>query len=421
MLRKLLFHRTPDAAEGGGGNDRYMEAIDKLGKKHTKEIEAVKSEQDKAVAAVKAQLEKQFEEDLLKAKNEAADAKKTAEDLEKKMGTMQFQVGEPRIKTFFAELGEKLTEHKADLGKKTPFNFSMDRKAVGDMSSANTTGNYFISPDTRPGIVLRPYEEVHMRNLLPTGSTTSDTIRHVRDMGGEGGPDMVAPAAQKPQMDRDLEIFDANVRKIAVWLRVPEEMIEDIPYLQSFLTNIGVEEMLLVEDQQILYGDGTGQNLSGLFTNAVSFTAGTSVIAAPNRFDALRAARKQMRLSRRRPTFYLVSPDDYFMMTSAKDTTNNYILMGGGNGIIPNLDGVLLVEHTEIADNDFLAGDRRAAEIVFRSNIRTNFYEQDRDNAIKNLVTIVIEERLALPIYYENGFVKGTFTGTGGAIPDLTS
>lgn len=416
-MKFYYLFRDPDEKDKGGGSEAILKGIKDLGEQQKKQVKDIEERQQKALDDAK----KILEEDVAKANARAQKAEEKAEELEKKMGTLNMQAGEPRIKTFYAELGEKMTEHKDQLSKKTPFNFSMERKAVGDMSSANTVGNYFISPDTRPGIVLRPYEEVHMRSLLPTGSTTSDTIRHVRDMGGEGGPDMVAPAAQKPQMDRDLEIFDANVRKIAVWLRVPEEMIEDIPYLQSFLTNIGVEEMLLVEDQQILYGDGTGQNLSGLFTNAVAFTAGTSVIAAPNRFDALRAARKQMRLARRRPTFYLVSPDDYFMMTSAKDTTNNYILMGGGNGIIPNLDGVLLVEHTEIADNDFLAGDRRAAEIVFRSNIRINFYEQDRDNAIKNLVTIVIEERLALPIYYENGFVKGTFTGVGGAITDLAA
>jgi hypothetical protein len=46
------------------------------------------------------------------------------------------------------------------------------------------------------------------------------------------------------------------------------------------------------------------------------------------------------------------------------------------------------------------------------------FFDQDRDNAIKNMVTIVIEERLALPIYYTDGLVKGTFSA---AITDLTS
>lgn len=312
-------------------------------------------------------------------------------------------------KSFPEELEAKLTEKKADLGNRKQFNFDLDRKTVGDMSASNLTGSYFIQPDVRAGVVVKPYNQVHMRDILPLGRTASNVIRHVRDNGGEGGPTTVAAGAEKPQMDRDLSIEDASVRKIATWLRIPEEMIEDIPYLTSFITNIGTEEVMAVEDTQILYGDGTGQNLSGLFTNATAFAAGTSVLPAPNEFDVLRAARKQMRTLKRTPSFALVSPSDYFTMTSAKDLNNNYILLGGGNGLVPTLDGVPIIEMNQVADGDFLVGDRNAAEIVFRSNVNIRFYDQDRDNAIKNMVTIVIEERLALPIYYVSGFIKGTF------------
>jgi HK97 family phage major capsid protein len=324
-----------------------------------------------------------------------------------------------QVKAFNEEIAEKLTEHKSKLSGGNKFSFDMESKAVGNMgSSANLTGNYFVTPDVRPGIILKPYEEIHMRNILQVGSTSSNVIRHIRDNGGEGGPAMVAEAALKPQMDRDLSIEDANVRKIATYLRVPEEMIEDIPYLSSFLANRGTEEVMKKEDEQVLYGDGTGQNLSGLFTNATAFAAGAAIVTTPNRFDVLRALRLQMRKSFRKPSFYLVSPLDYFLMSSVKDTTNNYVLLGGGNGLVPNLDGVPVIETTGLADGDFIGVDKLAAEMAFRSNINVRFYEQDQDNAIKNMVTIVIEERLALPIYYTNGLVKGTFAT---AITDLTS
>lgn len=332
----------------------------------------------------------------------------------------QMQITAGGLKSFDAEIEELLTKSKDQLARKQKFDITLNRKAVGNMTSAGSlTGSYFVSPDTRPGIVLKAYEEAHMRNLLPVGSTTSNIIRHVRDNGGEGGPAMVAEGGTKPQMDRDLSIEDASVRKIATYLRIPEEMIEDIPYITGFLTSMGTQEVLSLEDTQILYGDGTGQNLSGLFTNATAFAPGaTAIIATPNRFDVLRAARMQMRKAKRKPTFALLSPFDYFMMTSAKDTTGNYILQGGGNGLVPNLDGVPLYEHTAVVDGDFLLGDRMAAEIDFRSNLSIRFFDQDQDNAIKNLVTVVIEERLALPIYYTSGFLKGTFAA---GITDLTS
>lgn len=332
----------------------------------------------------------------------------------------QFNLAGKGLKSYEAELEEALTKSAKNLETKTKFTLNLERKAVGDFSSAgNLTGSYFVPSDMKPGIVLRPYESIHMRNLFPIGRTTSNLIRHMRDNGGEGGPTVVAEGATKPKMDRDLSIEDANVRKIATYMRIPEEMIEDIPYITGFLTNMGTQEVLSVEDTQILYGDGTGQNLSGLFTNATAFAAGAAVIgASSNRFDVLRAARMQMKKLKRTPSFALVSPFDYFVMTSAKDTTNNYILQGGGNGLVPTLDGVPIIELTTVTDGDFLLGDRMAAEIDFRSNISVRFFEQDQDNAIKNMVTIVIEERLALPIYYTNGFIKGTFAT---AITDLAT
>jgi HK97 family phage major capsid protein len=322
-----------------------------------------------------------------------------------------------------------LTEKEAALkayktGEGKGFSITMDRKVVGNLSSSgNLTGSYFVPPTLVPGVILQPYEEVHMRNILPVGQTNSNVIRYVRDMGGEGGPGMVAEAGTKPQIDRDLQVFDANVRKIATYMRVPEEMMDDIPYLSSFLTQIGTEEVMLLEDEQILYGDGTGQNLSGLETNSTAFSgtglgiAGGS-LPTPNHFDVLRAARTQARLLKRRPTVALVNPGDYYKMESTKDTTGNYLFLGGGNGINPgrNVGGLTVIDHTAVEPDDFFVLDPRAAAIFDRTGLTVRFYDQDQDNAIKNLITIVIEKRLALPIYYTTGIIFGTFTD---AITDL--
>ena len=334
-----------------------------------------------------------------------------------------------RIKNFDSELGEKLTAKLTDLKKfktdKKGFGaIELEAKAVGNMgSSASLTGSYFVAPTVVPGIELKPFEQIHMRQLLPTGQTTSNVVRYIRDNGGEGGPAMVAEAATKPQQDRDLQIYDANVRKLATYFRVPEEMIDDIPYLQSFLSQIGIEEVMVVEDTQILYGDGTGQNLSGLFTNATAFAAGTSVVTAPNNFDVLLAARKQARVAKYNPNIALVAPIDFYDMIEKKDTTNNYLFLGGGNGLdVPGVitmrTGLRVVEHTSVTAGDFLVFDPSKAAVFDRAGTTVRFYDQDQDNAIKNLITIVIEKRLALPIYQPAAFIKGTFAT---AITDLTS
>lgn len=329
------------------------------------------------------------------------------------------------VKGFEGELSEKLHKNAEKLRSakesKKGFAIEMDSKAVGDMaSSTSLTGSYFVQPTVVPGVSVRPYESVHVRDLLPKGTTNSNTVRFVVDNGGEGGPTTVAEGATKPQIDRDLQIKDAPVRKIATYFRVPEEMIEDIDYLSSFLSQIGIEEVMAVEDTQVLYGDGTGQNLSGFNTQGTAFAAGTSVIGATaNQFDVIGAAKKQLRNAKfGGPLYALVNPTDYFDMMYKKDTAGNYLFQSN-QGVTPmQKDGVTILEHTAVNAGGFFVFAPRAAAIFDRAGTSVRLYDQDQDNAIKNLWTIVIEKRLALPVYYPTAIIRGTFST---AITDLTS
>lgn len=419
MKHNFLFTRQFEPETKGGGTELVLKAIEKSQTETKGLIDGVKTDLTNQLNTKAGELQ----DEISSAKGTSQKALEKAEEIEKKMSTSGMG-GHGGQKSFGQQVEEQLTANKTNLptsvGKK--FSFEINTKAVGNMgSSASLTGSYFVAPTVVPGVILQPYNQAHMRDVLNVGSTDSNVIRYVRDNGGEGGPAMTAEAATKPQMDRDLQIYDANVRKLATYLRVPEEMIEDIPYLTSFLTNVGTQEVLAVEDTQILYGDGTGQNLSGIANsgNFTAYAAGTSVVDTPNNYDVLASAVKQMRVAKRMPTVHLVNPIDYFAMISTKDSTHNYILQGGGNGLIPaTAGGIPIVQMNQVASGDFITLDKNAAQIFFRSNINVRFYEQDQDNAIKNLVTIVIEERLALAIYYTTGIIKGTFSA---AITDLTS
>lgn len=328
------------------------------------------------------------------------------------------------IKGFEGELHEKLQKNADKLRSaketKKGFSMEMESKVVGNMgSSTNLTGSYFVPPTVVPGVSVRPYESVHVRDLLPKGNTTSNVVRYIVDNGGEGGPGMVAEGGTKPQIDRDIEIKDAPVRKIATYFRVPEEMIEDIDYLSSFLSQIGVEEVMAVEDTQILYGDGTGQNLSGFNTLGTAFAAGTSVVPTPNQFDVLGAAKKQLRNAKfGGQLISLVNPTDYYDMRYKKDSAGNYLFQSN-QGVTPlQIDGVTILEHTAVNAGGFFVFSPRAAAIFDRAGTSVRLFDQDQDNAIKNLWTIVIEKRLAMPVYYPGAIIRGTFST---AITDLTS
>lgn len=388
------------------------------------ELNEIKAELSKkaedAISQVKGEVDT-LSEKLKKSESEKAEMQKQLDGLSAKANELPLH---GQVKSFEQNLAEGLGK-KADALKKYKEGegkgFTIDMKAVGNMASATSfTGSYLVPPTVVPGVLPKMYEETHVRQLLPNGTTNSNTIRYIQDNGGEGGPTMVAEGATKPQIDRDLEIKDAPVRKVATYFRLPEEMVEDAPYISSFLSQVGVEEVNIVEDAQILYGDGTGQNISGFNTVGTAFAAGTSIVADANEFDVLGAAKKQLRVSKFGGQLVgLVSPVNYYdMKYKRKDTTNNYLFQGGGNGINVglNVDGISIIEHTAVTAGDFFVFSPRAAAIFDRTGMSVRFYDQDQDNAIKNLITIVIEKRFAMPVYYPGAIIKGTFAA---AITDL--
>jgi HK97 family phage major capsid protein len=330
--------------------------------------------------------------------------------------------GAASIKSFEDVISEQLEKNesrKKFKEEKKGFVIDLSQKAVGNFSSANYTGAYFIPAQRTPGIFLKPYEEQHVRDILTVGTTTSDTIRYVVDNGGEGAFATVAPGALKPQIDRDLEIKDATVKKIAAYSRVPEEMIDDIPYLTSFITQFMTEELMLVEDAQLLYGDNAGQNLNGINPQATAF-ASTLIIDTPNNYDVIVAAKLQIRLQKlATPTAIVVNPTDYTKLKLEKSPTDKTYLFPELRSGLGTIDGTPVIQSTSVTVGSFIVGDfRRGAAMWDRMQRNVRFYDQDQDNAIRNLVTIVMEERIALAVYRPLAFVKGTFSA---AITDLTS
>lgn len=311
---------------------------------------------------------------------------------------------------------EKLSP-QIEKSRKAPLSFKIDdviSKAVGDFGSGNVSNGGltypFAGPDIRPGVTVSPLYDNHIRPYLRQTQTSRDVIWHVKETATEGGFEPTAMGATKPQWDLDLSMAQSPVTKIAGYFRIPEEMIDDIPYLLGYLTTRGIEEYRNTEDQQLLYGTGSSYNLTGLFTAATDFDANGATVASANNYDVLVTAKQQLRAGNLIPRVIMVNPQDYTTMRLSKGTDGHYIfpVIPGTDRIA--VDGTVIVDNNRVTVGDFLVADTAWFEIADRKGIEVRLFDQDRDNAIKNMVTCVIEARLGLPIYRTTALVKGTFS-----------
>lgn len=318
-------------------------------------------------------------------------------------------------KTFGEMLEEKASaeEFKNKWSENRSASIFMDNltgKAVGTMTEANSLTGEVIPPTRRESIVELAQRATHVRSLLPQGTMTGNTYRFVQESAGEGGAGMSAEGAAKNQVDYDMGAIDAPVRKITAFTRISEEMLEDIPALRSFLSRRLSKDLRKKEDSQLLYGDGNGQNLTGLTINAAAFSA---VAADSNAqiIDLLIQVYSQLESNEYEANGVLLSPRDYYLIQTTKDADGAYVK----NDLVTTTGGQLFIagipvfRNTALSVGEYVVGDwLNASQIFDRVGVNIRFYEQDSDNVTKNLVTVVAEERMAYPIFYPDAFVHGT-------------
>jgi HK97 family phage major capsid protein len=258
-----------------------------------------------------------------------------------------------------------------------------------------------------------PSRSVHIRSLLPLGSTDAQTIRFPKETAYSDGAAATAEAAAFGQSDFDLAASTVNVEKIGTYMRITGEMLDDIKQLTSYLSARVPEKVLSVEDNEILNGDGSSPNLDGLFTDGAAFAAGgfAAAIESANEFDVLTVALNQLALSNYQADTILLNPTDLHKMILLKSTANEYLRNQIFSGLQPTINGIPVTVNTAVTAGKFLVGNlRQSSQLWIRENLAVEFSREDSDNFQKNFVTVRAMERVALTNYLPNAIVQGTFS-----------
>ena len=283
---------------------------------------------------------------------------------------------------------------------------------------ADFTGEV-IPADRVAGYKYDPTRPIHIRQLLSLGSTQSDVVRFVKESGYSNGAAPTAEGVTLTQSDFDMTASDANVRKIGTYFRISEEMLADTPQLTSYISARAPEKLLEVEDTQILSGDGTGANLSGIIGDAADFAAGSlaNTVESANEFDVIVASLNQLALANYNADTILLNPSDFHKILLLKDTTNNYLKDQVYGGLQPSFMGVKVILNTAISAGTFLIGNFSVGtQLWVRDGVNVEFFREDGTNVRDGFVTVRVSERVALTNYLPNAFVNGTFTAAKAAL-----
>lgn len=288
---------------------------------------------------------------------------------------------------------------------------------AGDMTMANSYTGVVADETIVPQFKFDPTRATHIRQLLPLGSTDAQTIRYPKESAyDETGVGATAQGSALVQSDFDITATSVNVERIGTFMRVTEEMLNDTPQLSSYLSARVPEKILSIEDNEILNGDGSAPNLDGLFTDGAAFVTGATgafyqSVESANEYDVLVAALNQLALANYQADTILLNPTDLHKIALLKSTANEYLRQQIYTGLTPQIMGVNITANTAVTAGKFMVANlAQATQLWVRENLSVEFSRDDSDNFTKNLVTVRVQERVALTNYLPNAIVQGTFS-----------
>lgn len=289
----------------------------------------------------------------------------------------------------------------------TPSIFQMGATTLDTTSGS---GGPLIISDYQAGITPLLFKRLVVADLIASGTTDSNSITYMKETTFTNAAAPTTEGAAKPESTLVFAQVNDLVQKIAHFLPVTEEMLEDVAQIRSYIDarlRLGVQ---LTEEDQLLNGSGTPPAIRGIL-NRSGLTAAQARGTDTNADAIFKQITTIATTVFVDPDGIVMNPANWQTVQLAKDANGQYYGMGPfAAAQTRTLWGLRVVTTPTIVANTALVGDFGGSAQVFRKGgIRVEASNSHQDYFVKNLVAIRAEERLALAVYRPAAF--GTVTG----------
>ncbi len=333
------------------------------------------------------------------------------QDLEQKGVKLRGQPGEG--KSFIDMV--KGDESYKDRQKTGLAQIEVTKSDLATMKETKVTSAGLVVPNYDPTIQPGLRQELRIRDLLTAIPVSGQSYSYFKELLHTRGAATVAEGALKPTSNVTFETVTDRIKKIAVWMPVTDEALDDVPQLFGYIQELLRYDLKLEEEAQILKGDGTGENLNGLMTQATTYDAALTK-AGDTAIDIMRRGIYQVRKQSKLSADGLVMTElDWMNIELQKDGENRYLFANLQGLVTPVLWGRPVITSDSMDEGDgttggeFLVANFARAAILFD---RMSFLFKMgliNDQFIKNERALLVEERLGLGVRRREALVKGQF------------
>ena len=216
-----------------------------------------------------------------------------------------------------------------------------------------------------------------------------------------------------------------SIRKMATFLPVTDELLADVAGIQGYVNSRLSTMMKLRMDNQLVNGDGSAPNLTGVLNksgiNTFDYSSYSGELARLGQiYQAITEIRKDAFVE---PDAIVMHPSDWYdVVTSVADITTTssgaaaknplFMVAGGfGDSPAPKLWGLNVVPSSVIAAGTALVGKfggGDAAQVIMREGVDLAVSDSHSDFFAKNQLAIRLTMRLGFAVYRPTAFCSIT-------------
>lgn len=260
---------------------------------------------------------------------------------------------------------------------------------------------YLTQTDTEPA---RPYQRpLVVADLFSAGAITGTVLQYPVFDELEGNATMVDETGAAPQVHwKDPTWKQDKIGKVASFFGISEDMMDDLSWVIGEINDAAQYDLKLQEETQLLSGDGSENNLTGLFNRGIQTMDNKDGLSDADRLS--KAALQITTTTNFQADAYVMNPLDFWKLTIAKDANGNYLNLTDG----AKLWNIPTVATAAITEGTALVGAFKSAKVLRKGGLVVKMTDSDTDDFLHFKQKCRVSERLGLQVKYPKAFVKVT-------------
>jgi len=257
-----------------------------------------------------------------------------------------------------------------------------------------------------PLVVPYAVSPLQVTDLIPSISTTQNAFVYMEETTYTNAAVEVLEGAAKPEATLALTQRTAPIRKIAVYIPVTDEQLDDVPGMQEYIEtrlSFMVAQRL---DSQILVGTGIAPNLLGVLSTVGIQTQAKGADPTP---DAIYKAMTKIEVTgQAMPSAVVLHPNDWQEIRLLRTTDGIYIWGSPSEAGPERIWGLPVVKAQGLTEGTGVVGDWVNFSLLVERKAMTVKVGYNADDWVKNQRTIIAEIRVAFVITRPTAFCTVT-------------